>query len=228
MLFVGVALLVAIGIGLLVSADAGSLFGLSQSQSAYAIVMVILLVVFAAGLFSRRQRFSTIIGNLAAWIGIFALILVGYTYREDIKGVAARVFGELAPTTAIIDSHSGTASFVRGMDGHFLVAATVNGANMPLLFDTGASAVVLSYSDAKKAGIEVRNLNFNTPVTTANGTGRAAVVTLDRIEVGGIIRSNVQAFIADRGALDGSLLGMTFLETLSRYTVAGDHLELAD
>ena len=38
----------------------------------------------------------------------------------------------------------------------------------------------------------------------------------------------VSAFVADRGALQGSLLGMTFLETLSRYSVAGDKLELSD
>ena len=228
MLFVGVALLVAVGIGLLVSADAGSLIGLSQVQFAQLIPLVLLAVVFAAGAFSRRQKFSTIVANVAVWFGIFVVALTGYTYREDIKGVAARVFGELAPTTAIVDSKNGTASFHRGMDGHFLVSSTVNGAAMPLLFDTGASAMVLSYADAKKAGIDVAALSFNTPVTTANGTGRAAVVTLDKVEVGGIVRLKVPAFVADKGALDGSLLGMTFLETLSRYTVAGNQLELTD
>ena len=228
MLFVGVALLVAVGIGLLVSAGAGTLIGLSQPQFAQLIVLVVLAVVFAAGAFSRRQKFSTIVANLAVWAGIFVTALVGYSYREDIKGVAARVFGELSPTSAIIDSRNGTASFRRGIDGHYLVAATVNGASLPLLFDTGASAVVLSYADAKKAGIDVASLTFDTPVTTANGTGRAAVVTLDTMDVGGIKRLHVPAFVADRGALDGSLLGMTFLETLSRYSVAGDRLELAD
>jgi aspartyl protease family protein len=228
MLFVGVALLVAVGIGLLVSGDAGSLIGLTQAQFAQLIVLVVLAIVFAAGAFSRRQRFSTIVANVAVWGAIFVASLVGYTYREDIKGVAARVFGELSPTSAIVDSHNGTASFRRGIDGHFLVAATVNGASMPLLFDTGASAVVLSYNDARKAGIDVAALTFNTPVTTANGTGRAAVVTLDQMEVGGIKRRHVPAFVADRGALDGSLLGMTFLQTLSRYSVAGDRLELSD
>ena len=228
MLFVGVALLVAVGIGLLVSADAGSLIGLTQAQFAQLIVLVVLAIVFAAGAFSRRQRLSTIVANVAVWAGIFVAALVGYTYREDIKGVAARVFGELSPTSAVIDSRNGTASFRRGIDGHYLVAATVNGAQMPLLFDTGASAVVLSYADAKKAGIDVSALTFDTPVTTANGTGRAAVVTLDSMNVGGIKRLHVPAFVADRGALDGSLLGMTFLETLSRYSVTGDRLELAD
>jgi aspartyl protease family protein len=228
MLFVGVALLVAVGIGLLVSADAGSLIGLSQTQFAQLIPLVVLAIVFAAGAFSRRQRFSSIIANVAVWLGLFGASLVGYTYREDIKGVAARVFGELSPTSAIVDSKDGTASFRRGIDGHFLVAASVNGADMPLLFDTGASAVVLSYADAKRAGIDVGSLNFTTPVTTANGTGRAAVVILDQMQVGGILRSRVQAFVAERGALDGSLLGQTFLETLSRYSVSGNRLELAD
>ncbi len=228
MLFVGVALLVAAGIGLLVSVDAASLLGITQTQFGQVLVLVILAVIFAAGAFSRRQKFSAIAANLAVWLGIFAVALVGYTYREDLKAVAARVFGELSPTSAIVDSKNGTASFRRGFDGHFLVASTVNGAGMPLLFDTGASAVVLSYSDAKRAGIDVAGLTFDTPVTTANGTGRAAVVTLDSIEIGGIRRSHVTAFVAEKGALDGSLLGMTFLETLSRYTVAGDTLELAD
>jgi aspartyl protease family protein len=228
MLFVGVALLVAVGIGLLVSADAGSLIGLTQAQFGQLIPLVILAIVFAAGAFSRRQRVSSIVANVAVWAGIFVAALVGYTNREDIKGVAAQVFGELSPTSAIVDTKAGTATFRRGMDGHFLVASSVNGASMPLLFDTGASAVVLSYADAKKAGIDVEALHFTTPVTTANGTGRAAMVTIDEIEVGGIRRGHVAAFIADRGALDGSLLGMTFLETLSRYSVAGNKLELAD
>ena len=228
MLFVGVALLVAIGIGLLVSADAGSLLGLNQAQFGQLIVLVILAIIFAAGAFSRRQRFSSIVANVAVWAGLFVMSIVGYTYREDLKAMAAQVFGELSPTSAIIDSRNGTATFRRGLDGHFLVSSKVDGTDMSLLFDTGASAVVLSYSDAKKAGIDVSHLTFDTPVTTANGTGRAAVVTLDQMDVGGIKRSNVPAFVAERGALDGSLLGMTFLSTLSRYSVAGDRLELAD
>ena len=228
MLFIGVALLVAVGLGLLVGADAGALLGLTQAQFGGLIVLLIIVVIIAAGAFSRRQSFTAIIANLSVWLAIIVVSLVGYTYREDIKGVAAHVFGELSPTTAIIDSKNGTASFRRGEDGHFLIASTVNGEDMPLLFDTGASAVVLSYADAKKAAIDVKALRFNTPVTTANGTGQAATVTLDAIQIGNIKRKHVQAFVADRGALDRSLLGMTFLETLSRYSVAGDKLELAD
>ena len=50
------------------------------------IPLVILAVIFAAGAFSRRQRLSTsILANVAVWVGIFAAALVGYTYRDDLK-----------------------------------------------------------------------------------------------------------------------------------------------
>ncbi len=228
MLFVGVALLVAAGLALLISADAGAWLGLTQAQFGQLIPLVILAIIFAAGAFSRRQNLSAIAGSFAAWAGLFVVALIGYTYREDLMDVAGRVVGEFSPTTAIVDSANGTATFRRGLDGHFTVASMVNGTDMPLLFDTGASAVVLSYRDAQRAGIPVEELSFTLPVMTANGTGRAAIIQLDRIEVGGIARRNVRAFVAEDGALHGSLLGMTFLETLSRYSVAGDRLELAD
>ncbi len=228
MLFVGVALLIAVGLALLISTDAGAWLGLTQTQFGQLIPLVILAVIFAAGAFSRRQRFSAIVANFATWAGVFVILLVGYTYRDDLRDVAARVIGELAPSTAIVDSVNGTATFRRGLDGHFTVAAEVNGVRMPLLFDTGASAVVLSYRDAQRAGVAVDKLSFTLPVMTANGTGRAAVVTLDRLEVGGIARRNLRAFVAEEGALHGSLLGMSFLQTLSRYSVEGDRLELAD
>lgn len=227
MFFIGIALLVAVGIALLISADVGAYFGLSQQQFGQLIPLLILLIVFAASIFARRQRFSTIAGNLMIWIAIFGVAILGYSYRDDLAAVGNRVFGELVPSAAVIDSETGTASFRRSRDGHFLVASSVNGADMPMLFDTGASAVVLTYGDAQRAGIEVGSLRFTTPVTTANGTGRAAIVTLERIEIGGIVRSNIRAFVAERGALEGSLLGMTFLETLSSYGVSGNQLELA-
>ena len=58
--------------------------------------------------------------------------------------------------------------------------------------------------------------------------GKAAQVTLDEIEVGGIVRKRIRAFVAERAALEQSLLGMTFLRTLSRYAVSSNSLELTD
>lgn len=228
MLFIGVAILIAIGLALLIVSDAGTLVGLEQAQFGQLVALVVILLLVASGLFTRRHRLGEMLGNVVLWAGIFGIVLVGYAYRDDLQGVASRVFGELMPGAAVVDAERGTATFRSGIDGHFSINAEINGKTVRTIFDTGASAVVLTHADAVKAGIDTDSLRYDIPVQTANGTGRAAGVTLDRIEVGGISRNRVRAFVAERGALDTSLLGMSFLGTLSRYAVSGNSLELVD
>lgn len=226
MLFIGIAILIAAGLALIISTDAGSLVGLSQAQTAQVIPLVLLLIVFAGGMFSRRRKASELFGSVALWVGLFGVAIVGYTYRDELQDIGSRVMGELSPGAAVVDNTDGRAVFRRGLAGHFSINTVVNGAELRMIFDTGATAVVLTFEDARAAGIDTAKLRYNLPVATANGTGRAAGVTLDRIEVGGIVRSGIRAFIAEEGVLDQSLLGMTFLETLERYAVSGNALEL--
>ena len=228
MLFVGFALLISVGIALLISADAGSVVGLTQMQTGQLLPLVILVVFLASAMVTRRVRLGQMLGSLVLWAGIFGVAIVGYTYRDDLHGVAARVFGELMPGAATIDRERGTATFRVGRDGHYQIAARINGAEITTIFDTGASAVVLTEDDARAAGIDVDSLRYTVPVSTANGTGKAAQVTLDEIDVGGIVRKRIRAFVAEREALEQSLLGMSFLRTLSRYAVSANSLELTD
>lgn len=228
MIFIGIALLIAIGIAMMINADAGSLVGLSQAQTAQLVPLVIILIIFAGGMFARRHRASELVGGLALWVGIFAVIMVSYAYRDEIMGVVGRVAGEMQPGVALVDSEAGTATFRRGMNGHFEVRASLNGHDTPMVFDTGASAVVLTFTDAAAAGIDTEGLRYVVPVSTANGRGLAARTRLASIVVGGIERRNITAFVTADGNLETSLLGMTFLETLSRYSVTQNALELVD
>lgn len=228
MIFIGIALLVAAGLVLLISADAGSLVGLGQMQTAQLIPLVVLLIIFAGGLFTRRHRASELVGGLFLWAGLFAIAMVTYAYRDELLGVVGRVAGEFQPGMALVDSATGTSTFRRGMSGHFEVSATINGHTTPMIFDTGASAVVLTVQDARAAGVNVEGLRYTVPVSTANGQGMAARTRLDSIQVGGIVRRNLTAFVTEDGALETSLLGMTFLETLSQYSVTQNSLELVD
>lgn len=228
MIFIGLALLIAAGIVLMISADAGSLIGLTQAQTAQLVPLLIILIVFAGGAFARRHKAAELLGSLVLWVGIFGAVGVGYAYRDELMSVVSRVSGELQPGVAVVDSERGTAVFRRGFGGHFEIAATVNGHTTPMIFDTGASAVVLTRADAQAAGIDLLALRYTIPVSTANGTGMAARARLKSIEVGGIVRRNIPAFVAEDGALDTSLLGMTFLETLGRYSVTQNSLELQD
>lgn len=228
MIFIGIALVIAAGLVLMISADAGSLIGLTQMQTAQIVPLVVLLVIFAGGLFTRRHRASELVGGVLLWGGLFGVAMVTYAYRDELLGMVGRVAGELQPGVALVDANAGTATFRRGMSGHFEVNATINGHTTPMIFDTGASAVVLTIDDAMAAGVNVEGLRYVVPVSTANGQGLAARTRLDSIEVGGIVRRNLTAFVTQDGALDTSLLGMTFLETLSRYSVTQNSLELVD
>ncbi len=228
MIFIGIALVLAAGLALLVNADLGALVGLSQQQIGYVLPLVCILILVAGGAFARRRPAAELIGGVLLWVGVFAVAITGYTYRDELGAAASRIYAEVRPGIAVVDSKAATATFRRGLGGHFQVNARINGASIPLIFDTGASAMVLTAADARAAGVDTSHLQFNSPVSTANGTGRAAIVRLDRIEIGGIVRNGIRAYVTEAGALDTSLLGMTFLETLSRYAVTKDALELTD
>src|SRR5688500_13433529 len=102
MLFIGFAIVIAIGLALLVSADAGTMVGLTQDQLGQLLPLLVIVIFIAGGLFSRRHKFSELFGNVILWAGIFGVVLVGYTYRDDLTIVASRVFGELMPGIAVV------------------------------------------------------------------------------------------------------------------------------
>jgi aspartyl protease family protein len=55
---------------------------------------------------------------------------------------------------------------------------------------------------------------------------RAAPVTLQTVDIGGLVETRVEAMVARPGALRTNLLGMSYLERLSSYEVRGDRLIL--
>lgn len=226
MLFVAFAILITIGLAIAISADAGAVLGLSQVQTASAIPLVVIGTLLASTLVGRRHRLSEIVSSFLVWIVLGAALILGYTYRGELQSMGYRVMGALQPGVALVDPQSGNVHISRSFGGSFQVESVVNGAPVSMIFDTGASAVVLSLSDARAAGIDTDGLSYSVPVQTANGEGRAAPIRIETIEVGNIVRRNIRAFVIDDNALGTSLLGMTFLETLSRYSVSQDSLEL--
>jgi aspartyl protease family protein len=112
--------------------------------------------------------------------------------------------------------------------GHFVTTAEIDHASIKVLVDTGASYVALSYEDAEEAGLSPRTLTYDVPVTTANGQVEAARVVLDRVVVGNVLVRDVEGIVLPRGAYDGTLLGMSFLNKLSRFKVEDGTLYLDD
>jgi aspartyl protease family protein len=195
----------------------------SHDVGAFAYYLALLVFVGGAVVVMFRQRLALALEAALFWIALATVLMVGYTYRAELRDVGERVLAELMPGRAALRS-ARTVEIVRGRAGDFQVAAKVNGSRVAMTLDTGASAVVLTQEAAKAAGLPIEVLSYTVLVDTANGRTRAAAVTLDQIAVGGIVERAVPALIAQRGQLRISLLGMSFLNRLESWEVRGDKL----
>lgn len=113
-------------------------------------------------------------------------------------------------------------------DGHFSADFRINGRNVRGLIDTGATYVAINKSTARQLGLGLANSDFNHQVRTANGTTSAALVNLDRMQIGAISVDNVEAFVLDDSSLSATLIGMSFMSKLKSYRVKDKRLELVN
>jgi aspartyl protease family protein len=217
-------------------------FGLGQQnndvvndQTVQLFIGLTLLAVIGIGTLSQYGgRMGQALRDLLVWLGLGLALVVGYSFRDEVRIVGHRVLGELVPPGEAISVYdrSSTATgdqsvrLRRRPDGHFIARMEVNGVTMTMLVDTGASTVVLKPADARLAGVDVDRLTYTVPVNTANGTAFAAAVRLKRLAVGNIVMEGVEALVAKPGALNESLLGMTFLTRLRSYEFSGEFLTL--
>jgi aspartyl protease family protein len=210
---------------LLLTPHESILFGLNHQQFASAAIGVSLLLwlVLSGWRTARPSDIARVVSTATIWAIAFIALTGVYAYRFEASAIVGRIAGELFPSEPQV-GRGGEVIVNRRLSGEFAIAGRVNAARVTFLFDTGASAVVLTAEDAKRAGVETSRLVFDVPVATANGGAMAAEVRLDQVAVGPIVMRNVPALVARRGALDESLLGMSFLEQLKSYTVERDRL----
>jgi len=221
-LLFGVALSLA---ALIASSDQDAITNLLKHDVG-SLAIKIVLVVFVGGLVLAlfRESLSKAIEAAAFWAVVGLLLVVGYSYRFELREVADRVVAELVP--GHVAGHGRNVEVVRVHGGDFAVAAHINGTRVPMVLDTGASSVVLTQEAAKAAGLPIEVLNYTVNIDTANGRTRAAAVTLDRLAVGGLTERAVPALVAQPGQLKNNLLGMSFLNRLESWEVRGDKLRL--
>ncbi len=230
-LWIILGLLGAALILLIVNHDQGSILGIQNDRFASAFYLSVWAAVVAAAVLPRTGSLGAAARNAAIWIGVILFLMTGYVYRYELQDIGSRLTGGLIPGSPV-SSLSGDgrqqAMVTRTADGHFEISANVNGTSVAFVVDTGASAVVLTYNDAERIGIDTQSLDYRIPIDTANGRTTAAPATIAAIDIGNIRRDDVQALVAKRGDLSRSLLGMTFLETLWGFEIRGDRLILTD
>ncbi|MGF7161129.1 aspartyl protease family protein [Rhodoligotrophos appendicifer] len=231
--WIGIGILGIAALALVLADNPGAAFGVTSADFAQLASAIALLVVLGASLiWSYRGHMRDAVRHAAIWIGIALLLLLGYTYRLDLLVVSQRMLAELVPGMPVISTVTTEGGDQRAVTiradatGHFRVRTAVNGVDLDLMVDTGATAVTLSYDDARRIGLDMDNLFFIVPIETANGASQAAEVRLKTVSVGGITVSGLRALVVGQGQLRSSLLGMNYLRVVGSFEVRGDELVL--
>ena len=225
------ALLLAAGLILVLRHDAGTIAGFAASDFAM-LTTGLALLIFIGGPLLRGYRGGLVgaMRDAIAWSAMALVLVVIYSYKNDLMPLLQRVQQELMPNVPVaVSTDQGEPQAVRvrkQLDGQFVATTDVNGTKIAMIVDTGASTVVLRAHDARLAGIDLDSLAYSTPVQTANGRSFAAHIRLQKLSIGTVSLSNVEALVARPGALHQSLLGMSFLSRLRSYEFSGDFLTL--
>ncbi len=179
---------------------------------------LVLLLGAVGGYFiaSGRGNLNKLAQQAAIWGLIFVGVVAGYGLWNDVSR-------DLAPRQAMVGS--GQLEVPRQFDGHFYVTARANGTTIDFVIDTGATDVVLTQADAARAGIDLDTLAYTGTASTANGVVRTARARLDDLSLGAFTDRAVPVLV-NEGAMDKSLLGMTYLRRFERIEIAGDKLVL--
>jgi aspartyl protease family protein len=97
--------------------------------------------------------------------------------------------------------------------GHHFSEGQINGATFRILIDTGASAISMNSTDAKKAGIDYKK-GETVQLNTANGIANGYLVTINTLRLQGLVLNQVEGVVMEGTSPQVVLLGMTALNRL--------------
>ncbi len=230
--WLAMGLLIVSGLILILYHDQGSIAGMDSSSFAGITASVALLIWLSSSILRDYSgKAGDALRHAVTWIGLALLLVVIYTFRVELLEGTERVAHQLLPagTHVKLSPYSSDKATVRIRirdDGHFVAQTNVDKMPITMLVDTGASQIVLTSEDASRIGINLRDLKFVIPISTANGQTVAARIIINEVAIGPIKIPRVEALVAREGDLSKSLLGMSFLNRLRSFNFSGDFLIL--
>jgi aspartyl protease family protein len=139
--------------------------------------------------------------------------------RQQAATEAPQPAARIAPPDVIETMPGRKVRIAADARGHFSGEFRINGRRVRGMVDTGATLVAINLSTARRIGLNLMPVDFKHKVSTANGEARAAVATLESLQVGRIRVEDVEAVVLDDRALSETLIGVSFLSRLSKYQV---------
>jgi aspartyl protease family protein len=191
-------------------------------QIAGVVGALLMLTLVGSSLINRRVPLGQFARYALAWVGIFGLAIIAFSFRGEAALLWLRVVTTVSPEQPRVVGRE--VRIDRGEDGHFSVVANVNGKPMTLLIDTGATTTTLSRTLAESAGVEIDGAGFGVIVGTANGHTTMRRARAGSITIGPITRANQPLWISEEDELN--VLGMSFLSSLTSWRVEGKTMVL--
>jgi len=152
---------------------------------------------------------------LFGWIVLGVVMAVAM--RTVLGPVPAAVPHPAAAAARAAKAPANTLVVAADAEGNFFVDASVNGAPVRFLVDTGASMVALTPADAHAAGLAPGSGEMLT-ISTAHGAASATRASLRSLRLGQLELEDVPAVVMD-SSLPVSLLGVSFLSRLEGYRI---------
>lgn len=183
------------------------------------LIYLLLLATVIGGwlLVSQRGNLGRIAQYAAIWGFIFLGAIVAVGLWTDIRQT-------VTPRQSVM-LDGARVEVPQSVDGHFYLTMAVNGTPVRFVVDTGATDLVLSRSDAERAGIDTGALIFSGRAFTANGMVDTAPVLIDSITLGAATDTGVPA-VVNGAEMQDSLLGMSYLQRFDRIEISNGRLVL--
>jgi len=128
------------------------------------------------------------------------------------------------PSGAAASSAASEIVLQRDSDRHYYLRADVNGRPVRFMVDTGAEQIALTEDDARSAGLQVDPARYEVIGDGASGIVRGQAVQLKSLELNGLKKSNVDAFVVQGASV--SLLGQSFLEQADEIVIRKGEMRL--
>ena len=182
------------------------------------LLMAMMLVLGA--LMRRRESWAKLTTMLLAWVAIFGAGFILFTFRDNLGWVGQRLKAEAVGSPVIEGSQ---VRIPMAIDGHFWVDAEINGVAGKFLVDSGATVTTIGGDLAAQAKLTDVG-DDDQLVRTGNGVVKVSSARADTIAVGSIARRDQRVYVARNDDLN--VIGMSFLSSLSRWSVEGRWLIL--
>jgi len=197
---------------------------MSTAQSADTLWLVLASTLVISALISRRFSLRSALSMALAWLLIFGVALIVFSYRHEIIDIGHRVKTEL--TGQANQRAQGSSLHIKmALDGHYWVNGKIDGTPVKFLIDSGATVTALSQRVALDAGLDIDTIGPGMIMHTANGTVNAKRGSISELTIGPIQTQDL-AIVVSESFGDVNVLGMNFLSRLRSWRVENGEMVL--